>query len=221
MAKLLLSVLLLLLLAPAATAYNHGHRSMPHPKPSIVTSPLPHTYIAAEALPKSYDIRSLNGRSLATDNRNQHIPQYCGSCWAHAATSALSDRINILRNGATPFTHLAPQVLVNCVTGNHSAGCDGGDTTAAYAYMAAKGIPDESCQNYEAVGDGKECTPMNICRNCAPKKGCWAGEKREGERQTERQRDRETERQRDRETERQRDRETERQRKSNRDTAIA
>jgi cathepsin X len=70
--------------------------------------------------------------------------------------------------------HLAPQVLVNCVTTNHSHGCHGGDTTAAFAYMAARGIPDESCQNYEAVGDGTQCTPMNICRNCAPNRGCWA-----------------------------------------------
>ena len=64
------------------------------------------------------------------------------------------------------------QVLVNCVTSNHSHGCHGGDTSAAFAYMAAAaGVPDESCQNYEAIGDGKECTPLNICRTCAPKKG--------------------------------------------------
>ena len=38
-----------------------------------------------------------------------------------------------------------------------------------------KGIPDESCMNYEAMGDGKECTAINICRTCAPgKAGCWA-----------------------------------------------
>jgi cathepsin X len=198
-------------------ALNHGHRDMYpgwHTKPSVVISPLPHTYINASTLPKSWDIRNLNGKSLATDNRNQHIPQYCGSCWAHgtrvrasnvrscagavlagvgaffwrrdiiaAATSALSDRINILRGGATPFVHLAPQVIVNCATGasnfsgmNASHGCNGGDTFGAYAYMAAAGVPDESCQNYEATGDGTQCTPANICRNCAPGKGCWAVE---------------------------------------------
>lgn len=166
-------------------ATNHGHRNIGStPKSSIVKSPLPHTYLKPSDLPASYDIRSLNGKSLATDNRNQHIPQYCGSCWAHAATSALSDRINILRDGATPFVHLAPQVLVNCVTDaspqsgmNHSAGCFGGDTTAAFAWIAQNGIPDESCQNYLAKGDGKECTPINVCRNCAPGKGCWAVDK--------------------------------------------
>ena len=121
--------------------------------------------------------------SRRTDNRTQHIPQYCGSCWAHAATSALSDRINILRNGTTPFVHLAPQVLIHCVTAadpksglNHSHGCSGGDTTAAFAYIAEKGVPDESCQNYIAQGVAApgECTDMHICMNCAPGKGCWA-----------------------------------------------
>jgi cathepsin X len=164
-------------LACAKRTYNHGHQYVPYEeRAQVVKSPLPHTYLKPGSLPTSYDIRDLNGKSLATDNRNQHIPQYCGSCWAHAATSALSDRINILRGGASPFTHLAPQVLVNCVTGNHSHGCYGGDTSAAYQYMFDHGIPDESCQNYEAKGDGKECTPMNICRNCNPSKGCWAVE---------------------------------------------
>jgi len=168
----------------ATLAFNHGHREISaSPRPSIIKSPLPHTYLKPSDLPNSYDIRNLNGRSLATDNRNQHIPQYCGSCWAHAATSALSDRINILRNGTTPFVHLAPQVLVHCVTSadpksgmNHSHGCDGGDTTAAFAYIVAKGVPDESCQNYVASGVAApgECSDENICRNCAPGKGCWA-----------------------------------------------
>jgi C1A family cysteine protease len=91
----------------AVLAVNHGHRDIsPHPRPSIVKSPLPHTYI--QDLPKSYDIRAM---TLATDNRNQHIPQYCGSCWAHAATSALSDRINIMRNGTTPFVRASEAAL--------------------------------------------------------------------------------------------------------------
>jgi hypothetical protein len=47
-----------------------------HTKPSIIKSALPHTYINVSALPASWDIRNLNGKSLATDNRNQHIPQY-------------------------------------------------------------------------------------------------------------------------------------------------
>ena len=36
--------------------------------------------------------------------------QYCGSCWAQAATSSLSDRIKIARKAAWPDINIAPQV---------------------------------------------------------------------------------------------------------------
>ena len=45
-----------------------------------------------------------------TQTKNQHIPQYCGSCWAQAATSSLSDRIKIARKAAWPDINIAPQV---------------------------------------------------------------------------------------------------------------
>ena len=40
----------------------------------------------------------------------------CGSCWAMGTTSALSDRIKLLRKGVFPDINLSPQVLINCVT---------------------------------------------------------------------------------------------------------
>ena len=43
-------------------------------------------------------------------------PIDCGSCWAMATTSALSDRIKILRERNYPEINLSPQVLVDCVT---------------------------------------------------------------------------------------------------------
>jgi hypothetical protein len=74
--------------APLIFAVNHGHRDMypGQPKPSIVKSPLPHTYLNMSDLPRSYDIRDLNGKSLATDNRNQHIPQCASRARACTAT---------------------------------------------------------------------------------------------------------------------------------------
>lgn len=46
----------------------------------------------------------------------------CGGCWAFGVTSALGDRISIMRKNAYPQVNLAPQVLINC----HGGGsCDG------------------------------------------------------------------------------------------------
>ena len=88
---------------------NHP-RNVAGPKKSVVRSPLPHTYLSGEALPKEYDIRNLDGVSYASIDRNQHIPQYCGSCWAQGSTSALSDRLALMTGNRFPEVDLAPQV---------------------------------------------------------------------------------------------------------------
>lgn len=145
-------------------------KSSPAPKASHVVSPLPHTYV--QDLPTAYDTRNVNGLEYASSNRNQHIPQYCGSCWAHGTTSALSDRIKVMRKRAFPDVQLSPQVLINCVTANSSQGCQGGDPTAAYSWILANGITDDTCMNYLAAN--QNCSAINICRNCDPTKGCSA-----------------------------------------------
>ena len=133
-----------------------------------VVSPLPHTYLKANDLPASYDIRNVDGVNYATWNRNQHIPVWCGSCWAQGSTAALSDRINIMRKGKWPAVNLAVQVVLNC---GNAGSCYGGFDDGVYAYAHEVGIPDQTCQPYEAVDH--ECTPENICRDCEPGK-CWA-----------------------------------------------
>ena len=50
---------------------------------------------------------------MLPQTKNQHIPQYCGSCWAQAATSSLSDRIKIARKAAWPDVNIAPQVRLS------------------------------------------------------------------------------------------------------------
>jgi cathepsin X len=80
-----------------------------------------------------------------------------------ATTSCLADRIKISRKAKHPEIVLAPQVLINCKGGGS---CFGGNPAAAYSYIAKYGIPDETCQNYEAV-NGK-CAPYGVCETCEP-----------------------------------------------------
>lgn len=63
-------------------------------------------------IPDSYDIRNISGRSMASMNRNQHIPHYCGSCWAVAGATALSDRLKLARRGGFPDIDLSSQVTL-------------------------------------------------------------------------------------------------------------
>eukprot|EP00803_Ostreobium_quekettii_P001091 evm.model.scf_1671.1 EVM.evm.TU.scf_1671.1 scf_1671:12155-19567(-) len=143
----------------------------PGPPKSHVLSSLPHTYLTSSDIPNTYDIRNISGTNYASRDRNQHIPQYCGSCWAHGTTSALNDRIALMTNGTYPDIVTSPQVLVNCVTANMSMGCDGGDPTAAYSYILENGIPGETCAPYQAKN--LQCNPMDTCMNCDDSGECW------------------------------------------------
>eukprot|EP00998_Keelungia_sp_KM082_P006444 NODE_2693_length_1009_cov_74.595238_g2673_i0.p1 GENE.NODE_2693_length_1009_cov_74.595238_g2673_i0~~NODE_2693_length_1009_cov_74.595238_g2673_i0.p1 ORF type:complete len:292 (+),score=63.98 NODE_2693_length_1009_cov_74.595238_g2673_i0:48-923(+) len=153
----------------AAKQYPGCHKKDPNLKFNVVT-PEPHTYIPDSAIPTSLDWRNMNGTNYATPLRNQHIPQYCGSCWAMGSTSALADRFKIGRKSQWPDLELAVQTVVYCVPG----GCDGGSAGSAYQYIQNHGIPDDSCQNYVAKGLGSECTEEHICETCTPSGGCSA-----------------------------------------------
>jgi cathepsin X len=76
-------------------------------------------------MPANFTWQLVDGVSYTTKSLNQHIPQYCGSCWAHGALSALADRIKISRGAAGDEINLSIQWVLNC--GGYIAGsCHGG-----------------------------------------------------------------------------------------------
>lgn len=132
-----------------------------------VKTPRPHEYIMAEDLPASFDYRQ---RGLLTTDINQHIPTYCGSCWAHASISSIADRIKIATNGTMRDVIPSVQVLINC---GHAGTCNGGDSNAANAWIYKNGLPDTTCQQYQAKN--MECSAVNTCMNCDHDTGeCYA-----------------------------------------------
>jgi cathepsin X len=138
------------------------------PQPGNIIKPLE----PVDDLPEQWIWNNVEGVNYLTNLRNQHIPQYCGSCWAHAATSALSDRIKIARKAQWPDINVAPQVLISC---SGDDGCHGGEAYNAFEWMAKNEVTDETCSVYRARGhdNGQECSAMTVCENCMPGEPCF------------------------------------------------
>jgi len=128
-------------------------------------------------LPQEFSWGNVQNVSYLTRTLNQHVPQYCGSCWAHGAISSLGDRIKIARKGMTgPDITLSIQYILNC--GTEVAGsCYGGSATGVYEFIKQVGsVPFESCQTYlSCSADSQEgfcgnvdttCSKINTCRTC-------------------------------------------------------
>mmetsp|Transcript_3883 Transcript_3883/g.7245 ORF Transcript_3883/g.7245 Transcript_3883/m.7245 type:complete len:369 (-) Transcript_3883:61-1167(-) len=148
---------------------------------SRIVHPLPYTYLEQGALPKSFFWGNVNGKSYLTHMLNQHIPQYCGSCWAHSSMSSLADRIKIARDGQGTDINLSIQFLLNC--GSFAGRCHGGSAIRAYEFVHNNGfIPFDTCAPYLACSQEStngicphvdtSCTPENTCLTCGnPKSG--------------------------------------------------
>jgi cathepsin X len=141
------------------------------------SSPLPHTYIDPSTLPSDFSWNNVNGTCYLTHVLNQHIPQYCGSCWAHGALSAFADRVKISRKAKGPDINFSIQYILNC--GTETAGsCHGGSATGVYQFISesGNGVPFDTCQPYIACSEeskegfclhaNTQCTPENTCVTC-------------------------------------------------------
>ena len=77
------------------------------------------------------------------------LPSPCGSCWAFAATGALSDRVKIAVKGKLVDFSISPQ---SCsIVARLPAACNGGNPTLAYQYATKVGLPDETCLPYKGM----------------------------------------------------------------------
>jgi len=134
--------------------------------------------LGAVQYPDSFTWCNKDGVNYCTMSRNQHIPQYCGSCWAHGAVSALGDRVKIARGGKGIDINLSVQHILNCA---NAGSCYGGSAGAVYQWLAKEstngnGLSYETANPYQACSsDSKEgfcphmdtsCKPINVARTC-------------------------------------------------------
>lgn len=115
-----------------------------------------------------------------TMSRNQHIPQYCGSCWAHGSVSALGDRVKIARGAKGIDINLAVQHILNCA---NVGSCHGGSVDGPYQWLhtisrnTGTGIAYETENPYLACSSESQegickngdftCTPENVAKTCS------------------------------------------------------
>merc|ERR1719454_1869156 len=131
-------------------------------------------HLTALAVPDEFSWCNKDGKNYCTQSRNQHIPQYCGSCWAHGAVSALQDRIKIARNAQGPDVILSVQHMLNC---GNAGSCHGGSVDGPYQWIHSlsqqgTGISYETSNPYSACSSESKqgfcpdadwsCTPLNV-----------------------------------------------------------
>lgn len=108
----------------------------------------------------------VDGKNFLILQRNQNSPHGCVASFAFSTTSAISDRIKILRKAQWPDVVLSPQVLLSCSENNQ--GCKGGSPMNAYEWIKRNNITDATCSPYQALDaeSGLTCSANIKCVNC-------------------------------------------------------
>jgi len=178
--RISLLLLLLLHLLQCATAVSNNEHNNEIRRLGTITndyhSPLPISYVNPKDLPQSFDWGDVGGRSFLTHSLNQHLPNWCGSCWGHGSLSALADRIKIARGAKSTDINLSVQYVLNC--GSDTAGsCHGGSASGLYEFVKRSGfVPYDTCMPYAACSSDFDndlcehmdfsCSAINTCRTC-------------------------------------------------------
>lgn len=146
---------------------------------AFVKGTRPQDYIRTEDLPAEWNWAQINGTNFLTMSRNQHIPQYCGSCWAHGSVSALGDRIKIARKGKGVDINLSVQHILNC---GGIGSCHGGSVIGPYQWLhklsqTGTGISYETSNPYLACSSEStegfckngdwSCSAVNVAKTCS------------------------------------------------------
>lgn len=91
----------------------------------------------------------------------------CGSCWAFAATEAMTDRLCIATKGKTSKFRFSAENLVSCcgILSLCGFGCNGGFPSSAWRYWVSHGIVSGGPYN-----SGSGCQPYEIapCEHHVP-----------------------------------------------------
>jgi len=138
-----------------------------------------HDLLSSEGLPLSHNWCDIDN-GYCTKSLNQHIPQYCGSCWAHGSVSALGDRIKIARKGKGVEIDLSVQHILNC---GDVGSCHGGSVDGPYQWLhqisksTGSGIAYDTENPYMACSSESDagfcphadwtCKPENVARTCS------------------------------------------------------
>ena len=72
--------------------------------------------LSYEDLPDHFNWCDNDGENYCTPNWNQHVPVYCGACWAHGTLSALNDRLKVRAQPPCTKTTAAQHKSAQCST---------------------------------------------------------------------------------------------------------